>query len=728
MFISHFRLGALALILASSSFASSADSFKRIASFPVADNVPHGMDSKKPTSAEIITATEDGNTLIYSDSPLGGIGFIDIKQPHMPQAAGFLSLHGEPTSVAAYDKWVLAAVNTSENYTQPSGYLAIVSATGRKIVDKCELGGQPDSVAVSKDGRYIAVAIENERDESLNDGELPQLPAGFLVIIAAQKGKADCSTARRVTLTGLAQIAPDDPEPEFVAFNTANQIALTLQENNHIVIVDAASAKVVNHFSAGRVDLQQIDVKKDGALLFTGEQKGVLREPDAVKWLDNERLVIANEGDYHGGARGFTIFSKQGEVLFESGASFEHQIVRAGHYPEKRSGKKGAEPEGLEVATFNGQQYIFVLSERGSAVGVYQDERANPRWMQLLPSGIAPESAVAIPQRNLLATANEADLIAEGGARSHVMIYQLSSGEPTYPQIVSENDKHGAPIGWGALSGLASDGKTPGKLYAVNDSFYSSQPTIFTIDASKTPAVIKSALTVTRDGKAAKKLDLEGITTDGKGGFWLASEGNAAKEVPHALYHVNAKGEIQQTVEFPQELLQYETRFGAEGVTLVDDTLWVAVQRPWKDDPSDRVKLLAYHIPSDTWRAVHYPLEQTEKGWVGLSEITAFQGNLYLLERDNQLGKSAKIKRLYKVSLKQISPVALGQTLPVVQKELAYDFLPELKAGNGYVVDKIEGFTIDPQGRGYAVTDNDGVDDSSGETLFFKLKLDFLDR
>jgi hypothetical protein len=35
------------------------------------------------------------------------------------------------------------------------------------------------------------------------------------------------------------------------------------------------------------------------------------------------------------------------------------------------------------------------------------------------------------------------------------------------------------------------------------------------------------------------------------------------------------------------------------------------------------------------------------------------------------------------------------------------------------VVDKIEGFTIDAAGNGYAVTDNDGVDDSSGETLFF---------
>ncbi|POF60197.1 alkaline phosphatase, partial [Vibrio vulnificus] len=163
-------------------------------------------------------------------------------------------------------------------------------------------------------------------DEELNDGALPQLPAGYLVILQTKQGKPDCQSAKRVELTGLATIGADDPEPEFVAFNDANQIAVTLQENNHMVIVDAASAKVLNHFSAGSVDLTQIDVKKEGALTFTGEQKGVRREPDAVKWLDNDRLVIANEGDYQGGARGFTIFNQRGDVLFESGASFEHQV------------------------------------------------------------------------------------------------------------------------------------------------------------------------------------------------------------------------------------------------------------------------------------------------------------------------------------------------------------------------------------------------------------------
>ena len=54
---------------------------------------------------------------------------------------------------------------------------------------------------------------------------------------------------------------PEDPEPEFVAFNGLNEIALTLQENNEIVIIDGKTGTVKTHFSAGSVDLAGIDTK-----------------------------------------------------------------------------------------------------------------------------------------------------------------------------------------------------------------------------------------------------------------------------------------------------------------------------------------------------------------------------------------------------------------------------------------------------------------------------------
>ncbi|WP_105419604.1 MULTISPECIES: esterase-like activity of phytase family protein [Neorhizobium] len=720
------RAALTAALLASVAVPASAEQvFNRIASFPVAANLPADKDKLSVSSAEIVTASEDGMTLIYTDSPLGAIGFIDITDPKAPKALGALTFKGEPTSVASVGKKVLAAVNTGESKQKPAGILAVVDIATKKVDLTCDLGGQPDSITVSKDKTFAAIAIENERDEDVNDGALPQMPAGDLVIVSLKDGTADCASIKHVTLTGLAGVAPEDPEPEFVAINDNGEIALTMQENNEIVIIDGKTGQVTGHFSAGKADLEGIDNKTDGQLSFTGKASA-LREPDAVKWLDNNRLVVANEGDWKGGSRGFTIFDRTGKVLYESGASLERAVARLGHFPEKRARSKGIEVEGMEAATFNGQKYFFLLAERASVVAVYKDTGAEPQLMQILPSGISPEGAVAIPGRNLFATANEVDLGKDGGARSHVMIYALEEGVASYPKLVSK-DVDGNVLGWGALSGLVGDAQKDGILYAVSDSVYTMQPSIFTIDTTRKPAEITGVLRITRGGQPAQKLDIEGIALDGKGGFWLASEGDSAKLTGHGLYNVDAKGEIKAEIGLPADLLAGETRFGFEGVTMVgsgdDMVLWMAMQREWKDDPKGTVKLVSYKPKSKEWGAVRYPLDKAGAGWVGLSEITAHGDYVYIIERDNQIGDAAKLKKLYRVAIADLKPAKIGTELPVVKKEEAHDFIPDLKASNGYVVDKLEGFTFDKSGKAFAVTDNDGVDDSSGETLFFPVDL-----
>ena len=695
--------------------------FNRVASFPVNTNLPADVSQETETSAEIISVSDDGMTLVYSDSPLGAIGMIDISDPNAPAPAGVVMLDGEPTAVSVVNNQALVGLNTSESYTNPSGQLVSIDLNTRTETLRCDLGGQPDSTAVSPDKSIVAIAIENERDEDLNDGIIPQLPAGNLVIFTLQDGVPECDSKKTVNLTGLADVAGDDPEPEFVDINEQNEIALTLQENNHIVIIDATTGSVTTHFSAGNVDLTNVDTQEEGALTFNNTLSNIPREPDAVQWLDNNRIVIANEGDYKGGSRGFTIFNKTGELLYESQLEFEYQVAMAGHYPEARSANKGVEPEGMEVKTFGESTYIFLLSERGSVIGVYKDTGSEPEFVQLLPSALGPEGAIAIPERNLLAVSNEVDLVDDGGVRSHVTIYRYGSDKSNYPMIQSGKDEAGRPVGFGALSGLTADPEQAGILYAVNDSFYSMQPSIFTIDATQTPAKITAVTRVTRGGANAQLLDLEGITTDGEGGFWLASEGRTDHMIPHGLYHVNASGEITEQIAFPPELLAVETRYGAEGITMIGDSLWIAIQRPWQDDPENTVKLISYNLDTQEWGAVRYPTDTPDAGWVGLSEITAHGDYVYIVERDNQIGAAAAIKKLYRVNTSDLTPAPLGSDLPLVSKEAVHDFIPDLSATGGYVVDKLEGFAIDATGTGYAVTDNDGVDDSNGETLFFSI-------
>ena len=696
-------------------------SFHRVASFPVTANLPDGADPATETAPEIVAATADGLTLVYTDSPLGALGFVDLSDPASPRPLGTLSLDGEPTSVGIAGGFALAGVNTSPSFTAPSGALVAVNVEDRAEVDRCDLGGQPDAVAVAPDGSFVAVAVENERDEDLDSGAIPQMPPGTVALIdLTAEGLPDCATLRTADLAGLAEVAPSDPEPEYVDVNERGEVVVTLQENNHLAVLDR-DGSVLSHFPAGSVDLEGIDATDEGsALIFDEAATGLAREPDAAAWIDADRFATANEGDYEGGSRGWTIFSRDGAVVWDSGTSFERAIVEIGHYPDRRSDAKGVEPESVDFAVVDGTPMLFVGAERASVVGVYDvSDPAAPVLRQLLPSGIGPEGYAVIPDRGLLVTANEGDLIEDGGARAHLMVYALGEGAPSYPMLTSAGADE--PIGWGALSGMVA---RDGRLFAVNDGFYAYQPRIFEIDPTEVPARIVGAVDVTRAGRPAQKLDMEGIATDGEDGFWIASEGRTDRLLPHALVRVGADGEIVEEVALPAELLAVERRFGLEGVTRVGDVLWMALQREWGDDPEGMAKLLHYDPASGEWGVVHYPLEPAEVGWVGLSEVAAHDGALYLVERDDRIGEAARVKRITRVALDGLEPAPLGGTPPVVEKVLVRDLLGDLRATGGIVPEKVEGLAVAEDGTAWVVTDNDGVDDSTGETMFFDVPLD----
>ena len=53
---------------------------------------------------------------------------------------------------------------------------------------------------------------------------------------------------------------------------------------------------------------------------------------------------------------------------------------------------------------------------------------------------------------------------------------------------------------------------------------------------------------------------------------------------------------------------------------------------------------------------------------------------------------------------------------PKLKKELVRNLIPDLTADNGPVLEKVEGLMVTAKGDAFIVTDNDGVDESSGET------------
>ena len=725
-------------------------SFQRISSFPVYLN----SDISNETVAEIVASANEGNTLVYTDGALEKIGFVDITDITAPVAAGSIDVGGEPTSVSVVGNYALAAVNTSVDFINTSGNLVVIDITTQAIVASLPLAGQPDSIAISPDGRYAAVVIENERDEDLGDGEPPQAPAGLMQIIDLTGEPANWSMSD-VSLSGLSDLFSDDPEPEFIDINSNNIAVITLQENNYIVMVDLTDGSIVNHFSAGSVDLDNIDINKDSRITPTKSLVAVPREPDGVTWIGNEHFATANEGDLNGGSRGFTIFNSDGSVNYESAEGVEHIITSHGHFPDKLAGKKGNEPENVEYAQYNDSEYLFVGSERSSVVLVYRlQEGAQPEYMQLLPTTVKPEGLLAIPERKLFIAAGEEDA-RDDKIRSSLTIYQLQEGEASYPTVISNNDSNDLPVGWGALSGLAIDTENDNTAYTVHDSFYDSSR-ILTLDLSQSPAEINQqiilkdtngilaaidASLVNGDSEMTVNLDPEGIATSGNGGFWIASEGKGtlgdiAKpfEFENMLLQISTSGVIESVVTLPTETADRQLRFGFEGVASVmeDNTemLYVAFQRTWAGDQSNHVRIGQYNTVTEAWAFFYYELDAVESsngGWVGLSDISYLGDNQFMvIERDNQGGPDAAIKRLYSFSISGLTPQADDGSdtvaYPVVTKTLVNDLMDELASTGGLTLEKIEGLAVKADGTILVVNDNDGVDDSNGETQLLRLK------
>ena len=810
-----------------------AGTFNRLAAFPVYLNT----SVEAETAPEIISATEDGMTLVYSDSPGRSIGFIDIADPANPVAGGAILVDGEPTCVAIFGNTALVPINTSPSFVKPSGLLYVIDVPTRKVRRIIPLGGQPDSIAISPDRQYAAIAIENERDEDLGDGAPPQMPAGFLTIVDLLGGEDgfDSWTTRDVELTGLPILYPTDPEPESVEVNADNQAVLSLQENNAFAIIDLASGAIERAVSAGAVDLEQIDTVRNSLITQVFSQPGRLREPDAVAWIGTSHFASANEGDLDGGSRNFTIFNSRGEVAYDDASNFEHLAAAIGHYPERRSNSKGTEPEATIFATYGegdeALDLLFVASERGSFIAVYEIDADLPcpgdldgdgsvaaqdlslllsfwgacppfgepcpadldgnglvdafdmtmlaanwgtcpvdvEFRQVLPSGFRPEGLLAIPQRNLLVVASEVD--DRGGAvRGTVTIYEMD--DPTYPQIASETMASGTPIPWGALSGLAASPDDSDTVLTIYDSFYR-KSRLFAMDVTCDPAIIfadiplvdtngvllaaleaiKAQLPDTPgfvpasfvDAELNVNLDPEGIAVAVEDAVWLASEGagNLVDGVsnpgdqpfrsPNLLVRVGDGGVIEQVVSLPIELVRNQLRFGFEGVASVEEggveILYVCFQRSWTaaGDPSDKARIGRYDTATGEWTFAHYPLDTPTSpngGWVGLSEIVSLgNGRFAVIERDNQAGPDATIKRLASFSIDDVvfrraSELANFDTLV---KQLDRDLIADGDYQAGVILEKIEGLAVLPGGEALVVTDNDGVNDSSGETQLIRI-------
>lgn len=246
-------------------------------------------------------------------------------------------------------------------------------------------------------------------------------------------------------------------EPEYIAVSRDSSTAwVTLQENNAIATLDLRAKRFTRISGLGfkdhNVNGNGLDASdKDGVANIKPWPVYGMYEPDAIDTLElgcRTFLVTANEGDarewgdvveettisalpnldpalaelaadktklgrlavsaYGGvdldsdgdidrpltfGARSFSIWSSEGDLVFDSGDDFEQRILELAPTGfssdnkstpsfDKRSGKKGPEPEGLTVAKIRGASYAFIGLERVGGVMVYDVSIPNaPRFV-----------------------------------------------------------------------------------------------------------------------------------------------------------------------------------------------------------------------------------------------------------------------------------------------------------------------------------------------------------
>lgn len=712
--------------------------------------------------AEIIAATPDGNTLVYTSSVDQSVGFLDLTTPRAPVASGSVDIAetvpnhaGQATSVAVTPDGRYAVV-TVKDTTDPigradPGRLVFIEIASRTIAGSVVLGVGPDSVRLTPDGSKAVIAIEDEEDA--DDNGVEQARPGSVQIVTIDYDAPSESTVATIPLELPLGNLRADPQPEFVDVTPDGRTAVvSLQENNAIAVIDIEAERVVRYIDAGTSLHARADLNEDGAIDFSDPAFTGLLEPDAVCVLpDGVHFVTANEGDtpngtfepgLWAGGRGFSVFRLDGTRVYDSGDAVEWLALRSGAYAEGRSGDRGVEIEGCAAATFGDRDYAFLLGERNASLFVVDMATPSaPVLTQLLGAPMRPEGVLALPDRNLVIVSGEGDDDTGGG----VWIYEAVTDPDEVELGPNVYDARSFGVPFGALGALAYDART-GFVLATPDNAFAAQVVWSFWPDHRSRRMVLTSETILRDaaGEPLTGHDPEGIALNPEGGLVLVSEGVAANGGStscegsvrsNRILFFDEHGRLDPSrgtggiVDLPcgsdPQAIDWSTigSNGFEGVAVVDGAplapgglkVYVAFQRPLAGE-GQNTRIGEYDVDTGTWNFYYYPLDPSPggpAGNIGLSELLHVEGDLFaVIERDQGWAGDAGVKTIRTFRLSSGVPNDIAHP---VEKRLVVDLLDQPFR---FDQEKIEGLALGG-GSLWVTNDNDG-----GEAPNFFLKLD----
>ena len=170
-------------------------------------------------------------------------------------------------------------------------------------------------------------------------------------------------------------------EPEYIAISPdASKAYVTLQEDDAVAVVDLINEQVISYYGLGTTK-HKTDARYEGWVKFDQSMSG-LREPDGITTIANGRyFVTADEGDTDtdgsrpsdgqpiSGGRSVSVFdAATGTLLGDTGNQLDETAFANKVYPERRSSKKGSEPEMLVAFDLDGIPFVAVGMERAASV------------------------------------------------------------------------------------------------------------------------------------------------------------------------------------------------------------------------------------------------------------------------------------------------------------------------------------------------------------------------
>lgn len=700
--------------------------------------------------AEIVSASPDGNTLVYTSSSTGTIGFADITDPTNPTLLGTTDLSavttgtGEPTSVAFSPNGTHAVAvvkDTANSLDADPGAMVVVDAATRTIVGSVAVGVGPDGIHLTPDGSKAVIAIEDEEDPDGNDAA--QSRTGKVQVVAIDYTTPANSVVVDVPL-GVPALGnmPSDLQPEFVDITKDGKTAVvTLQENNLVAVIDLQSNTVTRYIDLGTSLHAKADNLDDELWDFSESFEGQL-QPDGICLLpDGVHFITANEGDtpngvfggVSAGGRGYSLFRTDGTRVFDSGDSLEWAFFRSGAYPDSRSDARGVEPEGCGTGTFGGKPYAFIAGERNASLAILNvGDPANPVLEQIMGAPERPEAIVAIESRNLFVVAGEGDGAVAGGG---IWIYQAVSDPLDVGHGPNVYDPRSTGTYFAGLSGLTYQQSTGFLLAVPDNAFPDARVWSFAVDhTSRRVNLVDELMLRDSTGVQLSGIDPEGIVENPEGGFIVATEGVAANggggatctagPTSNRILFFEDNGRLDDgygiggIVDLPcgGDVNAFDWDLmpgnGFEGVTVTDSLpsasgglkIYVAFQRPLTGEAS-LTRIGEYDVDAGEWNFYFYELDPDVGGVSGntfLSELIHVGSDKFaVIERDQGISNGALNKTVRTFTL---SSGTLNDSGAPVEKETAIDLLADPFR---FDQEKIEGLALGG-GSLWVVNDNDG--------------------